>query len=110
MHNTVNTTDFDNGTPIDAHFQYVRDQTSELAARPALDACVCGGGGIMLHSYATALCIAFWKFAKKHTQVLGKYGHSVHRHIEDGVCLPAMDKFLSRHVSRRSIFFYTTCV
>ena len=50
MHNTVNTTDFDNGTPIDAHFQYVRDHTSELAARPALDACVCGGGGIMLHN------------------------------------------------------------
>ena len=31
------------------------------------------------------------------------YGRSVRRHIEDGVCLPAMDKFLSRHVSRRSI-------
>ena len=42
------------------------------------------------------------KFAKKLTQVLEKYGCSIHKHIEDGVCLPAMDPFLSRHVSRRS--------
>ena len=54
----------------------------------------------------SSLCIAFRKFAKKHTQVLGKYGRSVRRHIEDGVCLPAMDKFLSRHVSRRSNDLY----
>ena len=50
----------------------------------------------------SALCIAFRKFAKKYTQVLEKYGCSIRKHIEDGVCLPAMDPFLSRHVSRRS--------
>ena len=52
--------------------------------------------------YST-LCIAFRKFARKYTQVLEKYGWSIRKHIEDGVCLPAMDLFLSRHVSRRSI-------
>ena len=50
----------------------------------------------------SALCVAFRKFAKKYTQVLEKYGCSIRKHIEDGVCLPAMDPFLSRHVSRRS--------
>ena len=50
----------------------------------------------------SALCIAFRKFAKKYTQVLEKYGCSIRKHIEDGVCLPTMDPFLSRHVSRRS--------
>jgi hypothetical protein len=50
----------------------------------------------------SALCIAFRKFAKKYTQVLEKYGCSIRKHIEDGVCLPATDPFLSRHVSRRS--------
>ena len=50
----------------------------------------------------SALCIAFRKFAKKYTQVLEKYGYSIRKHIVDGVCLPAMDPFLSRHVSRRS--------
>ena len=53
--------------------------------------------------YST-LCIAFRKFARKYTQVLEKYGWSIRKHIEDGVCLPAMDPFLSRHVSRRSIY------
>ena len=52
--------------------------------------------------YST-LCIAFRKFARKYTQVLEKYGWSIRKHIEDGVCLLAMDPFLSRHVSRRSI-------
>ena len=52
--------------------------------------------------YST-LCIAFRKFARKYTHVLEKYGWSIRKHIEDGVCLPAMDPFLSRHVSRRSI-------
>ena len=33
---------------------------------------------------------------------MDKYGCSVRRHIEDGVCLPA--GYLSRHVSRRSIY------
>ena len=52
--------------------------------------------------YST-LCIAFRKFARKYTQVLEKYGWSIRKHIEDGVCLLAMDPFLSHHVSRRSI-------
>ena len=51
----------------------------------------------------SALCVTFKRFAKKFTQVLDKYGCSIRKHIEDGICLPAMDPFLSRHVSRRSI-------
>ena len=51
----------------------------------------------------SALCLTFKRFAKKFTQVLDKYGCSIRKHIEDGICLPAMDPFLSRHVSRRSI-------
>ena len=35
--------------------------------------------------------------------VLDKYGCSTCKHVEDGVCLPAMEEFLSRHVSRRYI-------
>ena len=35
--------------------------------------------------------------------VLDKYGCSTRKHVEDGVCLPAMEEFLSRHVSRRYI-------
>ena len=34
--------------------------------------------------------------------VLDKYGCSTRKHVEDGVCLPAMEEFLSRHVSRIS--------
>ena len=26
---------------------------------------------------------------------------SIRKHVEDGICLPAMDRFLSRHVSHR---------
>ena len=43
MHNTVHTTDFDNGIPIDAQFQYARDHTSELAARHLTLACAAEG-------------------------------------------------------------------
>ena len=39
--------------------------------------------------YST-LCIAFRKFARKYTQVLEKYGWSIRKHIEDGVCLQAL--------------------
>ena len=45
------------------------------------------------------LCKAFRRFAKSHLHC--KYNRSVRRHIEDGVCLPASDGFLSRHVSTR---------
>ena len=54
--------------------------------------------------YST-FCIVFRKFARKYTQVLEKYGSSIRKHIEDGVCLPAMDPFLSHHVSHKSINF-----
>ena len=47
--------------------------------------------------------LAHSEFAKKHVWFVDKYGCSVRRHIADGVCLPAMDPFQSRHVSRRSI-------
>ena len=49
------------------------------------------------------LCIVFRKFVRKYTQFLEKYGCSIRKYIEDGVYLPAMDPFLSRHVSRKSI-------
>ena len=58
----------------------------------------------------SASCIAFRKFAKKYTQVSEKYGCSIRKHIEDGVCLPVMDPFLSRHVTRfgnlRAMVYY----
>ena len=44
---------------------------------------------------------AFRKFAKRHKQVLNKYNTSVCRHVEDGICLPAVNSFLSRHVTHR---------
>ena len=44
---------------------------------------------------------SFYKFAKKHQRVVDKYNHTIRRHIEDGVCLPAMNRFLSRHASCR---------
>ena len=52
--------------------------------------------------YST-LCITFRKFARKYTQVLEKYGWSIRKYFEDGVCLQATDPLLSRHVSRRPI-------
>ena len=47
------------------------------------------------------LCRSIYKFAKKHQRVVDKYNYTIHRHVEDGVCLPAMNRFLSRHVSCR---------
>ena len=47
------------------------------------------------------LCRSFSKFAKKHQRVVDKYNYTIRRHVEDGVCLPAMNRFLSRHVSCR---------
>ena len=47
------------------------------------------------------LCKAFHKFAKRHGHILNKYNFSIRRHVEDGICLPAMNSFLSRHVSCR---------
>ena len=44
------------------------------------------------------LCKAFGRFAKSHLHC--KYNCSVRRHIEDGVCLPAMDSWaaMSQHI------------
>ena len=47
------------------------------------------------------LCRSFHKFAKKHLQIMNKYKRSTHKHIEDGICLPIMDRFVSRYVSHR---------
>ena len=47
------------------------------------------------------LCKAFHKFAKRHGHILNKYNFSIRRHVEDGICSPAMNSFLSRHVSCR---------
>ena len=37
---------------------------------------------------------AFKRFAKNHSNIFQKYSHSVRRHIQDGICLPACDRFL----------------
>ena len=49
----------------------------------------------------SGLCKAFDKFARRRGQILDKYGLGVRRHIDDGICLPVVDTFLSRHVSCR---------
>ena len=51
----------------------------------------------------TDLQKSFVKFAKKYTQIISKYGYSVRRHLEEGISLPAMDKFIGRFVTRRKI-------
>ena len=47
------------------------------------------------------LCKAFKKFAKNHLDIFSKYSCSVRRHVQDGICLPACDGFLSRYVYSR---------
>ena len=44
------------------------------------------------------LCRSFYKFAKKHQRVVDKY--TIRRHVEDGVCLLAMNRFLVVAMSR----------
>ena len=41
------------------------------------------------------LCKAFREFAKNHLDMFSK---CVRRHMQDGICLPACDGFLSRNV------------
>ena len=53
------------------------------------------------------LCKAFKKFTKNHHDIFHKYGCSIKKHLQDGVCLPVCDGFLSRLInvcrgSRRS--------
>ena len=43
--------------------------------------------------------MAFRKFARSHVGIITKYGCSVRKHIEEGICLPATDAFLSRNIS-----------
>ena len=50
------------------------------------------------------LCRALCKFVIKHTEIIDKYKVSIHKHVEDGICLPAMNSVLSGHVSRRQMF------
>ena len=47
------------------------------------------------------LCRAFRKFVIRHREIIDKCNISIHKHVEDGICLPAMNSVLSRHVSRR---------
>ena len=47
------------------------------------------------------LCIAFRRFARFHANIFHKYGCSVKKHIEDGICLPASDGFLGRYICKR---------
>ena len=37
----------------------------------------------------SGLCATFKKFARGHVSIFSKYGHSVRKHIEEGICLPA---------------------
>ena len=53
------------------------------------------------------LCKAFKKFTKNHHDIFHKYGCSIKRHLQDGICLPVCDGFLSCFInvcrgSRRS--------
>ena len=50
----------------------------------------------------SGLCIAFKRFAKYHAGIVSKYGCSVRKDIEEGICLPAIDGFLSRNICIRS--------
>ena len=49
----------------------------------------------------SGLCMAFRKFARSHVGIITKYGCSVRKHIEEGICLPATDAFLSRNICTR---------
>ena len=49
----------------------------------------------------SGLCMAFRKFARSHVGIITKYGCSVRKHIEEGICLPATDAFLSHNICTR---------
>ena len=49
----------------------------------------------------SSLCRAFHKFAKKDLQIITKYNCTTRKHVEDGICLPTANSFLSRHISCR---------
>ena len=45
------------------------------------------------------LCVAFKMFSRSHASIFTKYKCSVRKHIEEGICLPAIDDLLSRNVT-----------
>ena len=48
----------------------------------------------------TAVCGIFKKFSQFHASIFSKYKcSSVHKHIEEGICLPATDVLLSKNVT-----------
>ena len=47
------------------------------------------------------LCMAFKKLARRYAGIFSKYNCSVSKHIEEGICLPAIDAFLCRNVTIR---------
>ena len=49
----------------------------------------------------SGLCTACRTFARSHVGSITKYGCSVRKHIEEGICLPATDAFLSRNICTR---------
>ena len=50
----------------------------------------------------SGLCATFKKFARNHVSIFSKYGHSVQKHIEEGICLLASDAFLGRNICLRA--------
>ena len=49
----------------------------------------------------TGLCMVFKRFVRSHANIFHKYKCSVKKHIEEGICLPANDVFLSHYICRR---------
>ena len=43
--------------------------------------------------------VAFKKFSRSLAGIFAKYKCSVHKHIKEGICLPAIDDLLSRSVT-----------
>ena len=58
----------------------------------------------------SGLCMAFRKFSRSHVGIITKYGCSVRKHIEEGICLPATDAFLSGNIctGRHLCYMYST--
>ena len=48
------------------------------------------------------LCRAFRRFSRIHASIFSGFGCSVHKHIQEGICLPATEKILGRHITTRS--------
>ena len=49
----------------------------------------------------TGLCMEFKRFVRSHANIFHKYKCSVRKHIEEGICLPANDGFLSFYICKR---------